>query len=96
MCRVHFTIERSVVGELVKQLEKPDRNPRPTEAGLCLLHLEQVLRAIGPEHVARQLLSEEAAALQRLAEDMRRTQFSETACAAGYPARKTAALNVEQ
>jgi len=42
------------------------------QAGLCLPHLQQVIRTIGPEPVARQLLVAEAAALGRLSEDMRR------------------------
>jgi len=41
-------------------------------AGLCLPHLEMILGKIGPASVARRLLLGEAAALQRLSEDMRR------------------------
>lgn len=72
MCRVHINIEKSAVAELIKRLEQTSVPQKLTETGLCLLHLDQVLRAAGPTGLARQLLLGEAAALQRLAEDMRR------------------------
>lgn len=72
MCRVHISVERSAVGDLVRTLEQTMEPPKPPGVGLCLRHLEHVLRAIGSDGVAQRLLFKEAAALQRLSEDMRR------------------------
>jgi small GTP-binding protein len=72
VCRVHVSIESSAVRELAKRLKEADCISRAAESGLCLLHLDQVLSGIEPDRVAQQLLVDQAAALQRLSEDMRR------------------------
>jgi GTP-binding protein EngB required for normal cell division len=72
LCRVHAEIETTAVRGLVKRLEATDGVSKATEVGLCVQHLQRVLQAIGPDNLARQVLLRESAALQRLAEDMRR------------------------
>jgi GTPase Era involved in 16S rRNA processing len=72
MCRTHIDIERVAVERMARGLGKVELTMTPRGSGLCLPHLGQVIGAIGSESVARELLMEEAAALQRLSEDMRR------------------------
>jgi len=72
LCLVQVSMENSAVRELVKGLDRADCASTPPRTGLCLHHLEHVLRAIDSDHVARQLLHDQAAALGRLSEDMSR------------------------
>jgi GTP-binding protein EngB required for normal cell division len=68
LCRTHISIEQEALAGMARRLEGGEA----AHAGLCLMHLEGLTRAIGPGGVARRLLLCEDAALRRLAEDMRR------------------------
>jgi GTP-binding protein EngB required for normal cell division len=68
LCRTHIRIEQEALASMATRLEGAEA----THAGLCLMHLETLTRAIGLTGVTRQLLLSESAALKRLAEDMRR------------------------
>ena len=72
ICRVHAEIEGSAVRGLVTRLEATKCASRAPEVRLCLHHLQRVLQTVGPDELAREILLREAAALQRLGEDMRR------------------------
>jgi GTP-binding protein EngB required for normal cell division len=68
LCRTHISIEQEALASMATRLEGAEA----THAGLCLMHLERLMRAVGLTGVTRQLLLSESAALKRLAEDMRR------------------------
>jgi GTP-binding protein EngB required for normal cell division len=72
LCRVHLRIERTGVARMAQRLEGASSTLHALAAELCLPHLEQVIQCVSPDTVARRLLLAEAAALQRLSEDMRR------------------------
>lgn len=72
VCRTHVRLEREALARVAQHLVTAPEMANASEPQLCLVHLDMLTRAMGPEAVIRQLLSSQSAALTRLAEDMRR------------------------
>jgi small GTP-binding protein len=72
LCCARLDIERTAVANIARVVEAEELSPEDHFFGLCLDHLRLVVEAIEPGETTKRLLSREADAIQRLAEDMHR------------------------
>ncbi len=72
LCRARLDIERAAVANIAHFVEAAAPRSGDDFFGLCLDHLRLVVEAIEPGETTKRLLSREADAIQRLAEDMHR------------------------